>query len=398
MRPQRRYDLDWLRVFVVLHLIPYHIAAFMGHLNMTNASGGRLSRAILLFPAVFANPWHMHIMFFISGAVTCYALRFRSIQGYVLNRLKRLLVPLLFSGLVILPVHHFYWRFPPLSPLVEESHYQDIFTFFLKDYFKLLWMDGTFFLGNLWFVYYLLVFSLLCLPLFVYLGGDHGRRLTARLAHIFEKPGAILSLGVPLAVGIVVLTIAQRGRMAWNIVDDLTRSFQYITCFVYGYLISSDERFWETIEKHWKISGIMLAAMNVVFMMFAPGEGPPGPGIKGEFGHVIVAGLRGFNTWLWMLLILGLGRKLLNFENRFLRYTREAFYPFFIIHQPLMLAIGHYMYGWRAPILVQALVVGVLTSAGMVLLYELCVRRTNITRFLFGLRPKEGLSGVRPSS
>ncbi|RKY02440.1 hypothetical protein DRP77_07945 [Candidatus Poribacteria bacterium] len=372
MRVRRRHELDWIRVFVVLHLIPYHISVFIGRFNMTGAERGAVSRAIIDLPAMFANPWHMHVMFLISGMNTAYSLRFRSIEGYVLNRLRRLLIPLLFSLLVILPFHHFYWRFPPLSPMVEESHYRNFIAFLIHDYPRLLWMRGTFFLGNLWFVYYLLVFSLLCLPLFAILRGERGRAFIGRLARACEPPGVIMLFGLPLAIGTALLAGLERGARGWNIVNDLTRSFQYITCFVYGYLIGSEEGMWDAIGRHWKAAGIGLIALNGVFAALR---------------RPIPLPLRAFETWLWLALVLGAGRALLGFENRFLRYMREAFYPFYILHQPLMLAVGHYMRGWAAPLLVHALAVGVSTLLGTWLFYELGVRRWNAVRFLFGLRP-----------
>lgn len=381
-RPQRRYDLDWIRVFVVLHLVPFHLPLALA----MSADGGRISRAIIRFPGIFASPWHMHVMFLISGAATYYALRFRTIWGYALNRIKRLLVPLIFCLLMIVPVHHFYWRFPPLGPMVKENHYHNILTFFLKDYFKLLWMNGTFFLGNLWFVYYLFVFSLLCLPMFVYFESERGHRFAVNLADLLERPGMILTLGVPLAAGTAILTV-MRGGMAWNIVDDLPRSFQYITCFIYGYLISSDDRLWRSIERHWKVSGVTLVILNVILMAFAPGRGPLKSGYGGGLEQMAITAIQGFNSWLWLILILGLGREALNFENRFLRYMREASYPFFIIHQPLILALGYYMRGWGAPLLIKASSIVILTTAGTILIYDLCVKRTNVTRFLFGLHP-----------
>lgn len=375
---QRRYDLDWIRIFVVLHLVPFHMLLAIREL------GGGISRAVLTFPGIFASPWHMHIMFLISGAATYYALRFRSIREYALNRLKRLFVPLLFCLVVIIPVHHFYWRFPPLSPIVEESHYRNFLIFYLKDYPGLLWANGTFFLGNLWFVYYLFIFSLICLPVFVYFEGEGGRRFAIRLADILERRGMIFALGVPLAVGVAILSMIQRSRKGWDIVHDLTNSFQYISCFIYGYLISSDERVWEAVERQWKVSGVALVVLNLILLV-----------LGSRMGRVVVAGIRGFGSWLWILLILGLGRGFLNFENRFLRYMREAFYPFFIIHQPVILALGYYTQGWGVPVLIRALTVGVLTTVLTLLIYDLCVKRTNVTRFLFGLRPLPKASSPR---
>lgn len=283
---QRRYDLDWIRIFVVLHLVPFHMLLAIREL------GGGISRAVLTFPGIFASPWHMHIMFLISGAATYYALRFRSIREYALNRLKRLFVPLLFCLVVIIPVHHFYWRFPPLSPMVEESHYRNFLIFYLKDYPGLLWANGTFFLGNLWFVYYLFIFSLICLPVFVYFEGEGGRRFAIRLADILERRGMIFALGVPLAVGVAILSMIQRSRKGWDIVHDLTNSFQYISCFIYGYLISSDERVWEAVERQWKVSGVALVVLNLILLV-----------LGSRMGRVVVAGIRGFGSWLWILLL-----------------------------------------------------------------------------------------------
>ena len=52
--------------------------------------------------------------------------------------------------------------------------------------------------------------------------------------------------------------------------------------------------------------------------------------------------IAGLVTWLWLLALLGLGRKHLNFKNRFLEYANEGSYPFYILHQTVivLLALG----------------------------------------------------------
>jgi hypothetical protein len=53
--------------------------------------------------------------------------------------------------------------------------------------------------------------------------------------------------------------------------------------------------------------------------------------------------LRALNVWCWILALLGLGDRYLNFNNRFLSYANEAVLPFYILHQPLIVVIGFFI-------------------------------------------------------
>ncbi|MBE9012974.1 acyltransferase family protein [Pseudanabaenaceae cyanobacterium LEGE 13415] len=72
---QRRYDLDWLRVFAVLLLIYFHAAAVfyrgeLGEFYIQNARSSQWMNAFILF----IHQWHMPLFFLISGAGTWFAL------------------------------------------------------------------------------------------------------------------------------------------------------------------------------------------------------------------------------------------------------------------------------------------------------------------------------------
>ena len=65
---------------------------------------------------------------------------------------------------------------------------------------------------------------------------------------------------------------------------------------------------------------------------------------------------------------------------------------FYLLHQPILSFIGFYVAQWRAGILAQYVTIAVATFVATTALYEVLVRRFNVMRFLFGMRPKRKLS------
>jgi peptidoglycan/LPS O-acetylase OafA/YrhL len=86
--------------------------------------------------------------------------------------------------------------------------------------------------------------------------------------------------------------------------------------------------------------------------------------------------------------ILGLGHRFLNVSSRLLDYAREAAYPFYILHLPINTVVGYFVIQWPVSIAVKYPVIVVVTILATFAVYEALVRRTDVTRFLFGMKPK----------
>jgi len=71
-----------------------------------------------------------------------------------------------------------------------------------------------------------------------------------------------------------------------------------------------------------------------------------------------------------------------------LRYLSEAIYPLYILHYLILGLIGYYIAGLDWPVELKYLTILGLTVAATLLAYEFLVKRTNVTRFLFGMKPK----------
>jgi fucose 4-O-acetylase-like acetyltransferase len=93
--------VDWLRILAVLLLFPFHT------LRVFNSEPFYVKASTLSSAAdwviSFTGVWHMPLLFFLAGCSTYFALRKRTAGQYALERVKRLLVPLIFGIFVLVP-------------------------------------------------------------------------------------------------------------------------------------------------------------------------------------------------------------------------------------------------------------------------------------------------------
>ena len=98
--------------------------------------------------------------------------------------------------------------------------------------------------------------------------------------------------------------------------------------------------------------------------------------------------IRAFNSWFWLLAVLGFGLHFGNFNNKFLAYANEAVLPFYILHQTIIVTICFYLISWQINVGIKYVVIASTSMMAILILYEVFVRRINLMRFLFGLKPK----------
>jgi hypothetical protein len=84
-----------------------------------------------------------------------------------------------------------------------------------------------------------------------------------------------------------------------------------------------------------------------------------------------------------------MGARYLNYNHKVLAYANEAVLPFYLFHQTVILAVGFFVIRWDMDILPKLLIVTAVSFPLTLALYELLVRRFNVVRFLFGMRPRK---------
>ena len=361
---ERRYDLDWLRVLGVLLLVPFHVALiFVLDPNSIMYIKAGVNSPILDEAAGFVHMWHMPTLFIISGGATYFALGFRSAGPYIKERFLRLLVPFLFGVLTFIPFTTYIHRSNLLS---LRDHYVG---FFHLDVNHLDGYNGMFTPAHLWFILFLFVFSLVGLPLFLALRTEKGKRVIKALGRFTQSPVSLIVWGIPLTLVAALDLLGDKNPL------------YYFLVFFYGYLFAGDERFQKSMDKLTWFAlayGIFEAVFRVTVPQWHYAEWTVQwmtLGLMYEMGR-----------WSLTLAVLGLGHLFLNRTNKVLRYASGAAMPFYLMHMTFSVLTGYFVIKLNAPIAVKYPLI-VFVATGLTLAaYEL-VRRWNITRWLFGMKP-----------
>ncbi len=382
---ERRYDIDWLRVLVMLAVFFFHCARFFcgvkWHLNNNEES------IVALAFIAWLDMWFMPFFFLLSGVGSWYALRSSNNGQYLLERVKRILVPLYTVGLFLLLPPQFYFE------TFSNAGYRGTFWEILPRYFRDLRyfsFDGPGnlvhvpFSGHLWFLQYLFLVSLVTLPLLRYMRSEQGLRLIDTLSGWCNRRGGIFLFLVPVILIRIGLRRVFGGERTWA--DFL----EFGVFFVIGYILPTDTRFTESIKKH----GLICLVLGIVGFIgegfFLLGLGYKYPGAEPfSLKFVLFETVMSIGRWSWIVFVLRLGAKHLNFNKNVLAYCNEAVLPFYIFHQTIILCVGWFVIRWNIGILPKYLIIVAASFTLIMALYEGLVRRFNPVRFLFGMRPKK---------
>jgi hypothetical protein len=92
------------------------------------------------------------------------------------------------------------------------------------------------------------------------------------------------------------------------------------------------------------------------------------------------------------MVMLFVGMQFLDTTNGWLRYSRQASFPFFWIHHPVTFFTAYYTLQWDSALTIKMLSIGVGSFVISLGFYELLIRRINPLRAFFGLRPKQAIT------
>ncbi len=401
--PRRYHELDWLRAFIVLALVPAHA---LGFFTATTAKyyGTQYTSPIGLSTLMSIGTWGIGLLFLVAGAAAYAMLGHYTTWRFIGERCGRLLIPFLVASLTLVALQDYLiiHSFPgvlgqvPTPPGWEPRFADSPLTFywwFVGGYFAFL-VHYTpqyefIFWSHLWFIPRLLVISLLTLPLLLYLRGPRGARLIAWLAALCDRyRGAVFLLAAPLALINAVLGWQWQG---WQVVgapdtaNVVAQFLFYTVVYVYGFALYTDERLRRVVRRD---GGF--AALTVAIVAFAitqiPGVGNQALAHDYSAGGILAAMLRAVAAWACIVALVGLSMRFLGFTNRLGQYLKEASYPFYVLHLAVLYIIGLPLLTNSAPALLRFLAMVILTYAITLTVYELLVRRIRPVRVLFGMQ------------
>ena len=390
---ERRYDLDWLRIGAFALLIFYHVGMFYvtwdWHVKSSHASP-------LIEPLMqLSSPWRLVLLFLISGVATRFMADKMSTWQLTKARMGRLWPPLLLAMFVIVPPQSYYEVVEALKALNgPQSPWLDNF------YVKYVtacghWCDADGCLmtptyNHMWFVAYLILYSLALLPLIPLL-----RRMPTALATLIRGPGLIIAPWLFLYAARVFL-MPQFGE-THDFRNDWYLHVTYFGTFLFGFAIARHAPFFEGCMRwRWTALGVMGAAWAALMAYYAAW---PGDAMPPEWQRIVFRGVREMQAWTAIVAAIGFAhRHLRTHDGPMRRILTAAVFPFYLIHQTIIVVAGHYLNELHLPVAMEAMLLIVITFAGCWLFYDIG-RRIPFLRIWIGLpsRSKEARAAMAPS-
>jgi hypothetical protein len=332
-----------------------------------------------------SSPWRLSLLFFLSGAATAFMMKRSGASGTLLRtRIGRLGLPVLLGIAVVVPPQAYFE--------VRQFHgYGGSYLDFLRLYFSgyggfCAPARGCLLLptwNHLWFVVYLLVYTVLWWGLV-----RAWPALPERAAGLLQRALAGARLWWLPVGGLAMLRVTLLDRFAPThaLVDDVYLHACYFGFFVAGAAMARMAAPWPRIESvRW--TSLALALAGWLVMLAAPAASE-------WLGSPLARGLArtGFATMQWcaVLAALGFAHRHWNRDFAWRAMLTEAVFTVYLVHQTIIivLAVALAPLAWPAGVEGPLLVVATFAlSAGCYVL----VRRVGVLRPWFGLAPQRAL-------
>ncbi len=397
----RLYYLDWLRVAAILIVFFVHCSKIFDY--HTTFVFNAIRSPVLTAFRDFALLWVMPLFFVLSGAAIFLSGKFDDKGEFLKTRILRLLIPLIFIGTFIINPLYVY-----VERLSGDATTAGFFQWYPQYFEGINRYGGNFApLGqgtHLWYLQFLFVYSFILLPLFAR-SKTKKTSFLYRLSRHFEHPVALLLMFVPIST--VSAGFESAGLSGARVLGGWD-PICYLLFFSYGYLVYSNENIQKMLGRYAPIS-ISVAIVLTVFLLSSHFGFPfQIPGLTrhdllnqgallpaNQSLQVGVQALRGLIAWCWVIAFLGLGSRMLNFSNKFLRYANEGVLPFYILHHSIIYIVGHYIIQWHGDVTAKFLLIAAISFPLIVVIYAFLIRQFDILRYLFGMKMSAEHKGLQ---
>ena len=391
----RLFFLDWVRILAFAILVFYHVGMYYVtwefHVKSPHAS-------TVLEPWMrLSSPWRMDLLFVVSGAATSFMLLRQGASGALLRlRARRLLIPLLFGMLVVVPPQS--WL-EVMQKLGFAGSYFDFMRLYLSGYQGFCLASGRCLISptwnHLWFLPYLFLYTVL-----LWLGLRRWPALLERLGTWIGGAlrGAGLLVWPTLYLAVTMLLLRKTFPQNYSVWGDWFSHSQYFAMFILGAALAritdtflgasqgaspgtSVTIWWQMAQWRWMALALALAAwLTLVQAPWLARQAQLPMRSIGPWAYSV-------QQWCAVVAALGFAQIHLNRDGPVRRYLTQAVFPVYILHQTLILLLAYSI----APLALNPVLEGGLLVALTLMLsfagFEV-VRRVRWLRPLFGLAAK----------
>lgn len=380
---QRQTYLDWLRIMSIVGVLFFHSAMPFVSEDDWHIKNQQTSN-LLMESNHFLHLFRMPLLFFISGTVSFYMMQRRSTLSFISLRFRRLFIPLLVGMFIIVPPQIFIERLVHGYKGYFWDWYPSVFNF--VPYPK----GGSFSWHHLWFIAYLFIYDLIFAPVFAW--------LISPKSNLFKQKLEVLAQGkwvyLLMLPGIVWFTFTSWDYPETNdLIHDGSYFVYWLLFLLVGFICILQPKLMDSLERNRRF------ALTIGFLSLMTWEVMRWNKIEPDhvawpFHHILFSyaftALRPTIAWGWVLALVGYGKHYLNRKHIVLNYLNQAVYPFYILHQTVIVLIVYYIVQVQNESILSKYIYTVgITFFVTVLTYHLLIRPYALMRFLFGMKPKD---------
>lgn len=372
-KSERKYFIDWLRIILIFSVFLYHIGMYFNpwywHVK-TDITVEWLNDIMR-----FLHLWRMPLLFLVSGVGTFYALKHRTIKQYLKERTVRLYIPLTIGIFTLVPIQVY---------IEKITEYNSLGTFYLH-MFDGIYPEGNFSWHHLWFLVYLFLIALIISPFLNYLRSEKFEVIRQRMIRVASKPLG-LNWVLFILIGSQAILREYFPDQTNALYNDWAYFVYYFLFFLAGFIFITDNNLVEHIKEQRRLY-LVQTIIATVFLF----------SISSLFSNETLMdwlyGITGIVIgWSCSIAALGYAKRYMNKNSKWRGILNEGIYPFYLLHQPIIIVLGYYFKPVAMPVILKMIVMTLSSFAISALLYWLLIKRFNVTRVMFGLKLKPSAS------
>ena len=298
-------------------------------------------------PMALLNVWRIPLLFFVSGMGVCFALRRRDWKQLLLDRAKRILLPLIFGSFFIVPIHVY----------IFQKYYEQ----------EIIYSPSV---GHLWFLLNICIYITQIIG-FAFLDKNYDYKFFNALRVLLKRPYFIYLFIIPF-----ILEAELINPEYFSLYVGTGHGFLIgMLAFFFGFLfIAIGDTFWNAVEKTKTTSLIIAFTLYLIRLFYFELSAP-------NF-------LTSIESMNWIFAVFGFGYKYLNKPSKILGYLSQAAYPLYIIHMIFLYLAASIFLPLNLPLGLNLILIILFTFTGCFVTYDLIIKRIGFLRPLFGLKRK----------
>ena len=328
---QRQSYLDWLRIFsiagvLILHSAMPYAANLWWHIRNAETS------PLLQMSNFFLHLFRMPLLFFISGTVSFYMMQRRSATAFIRLRFTRLFIPILVGMFVIVPPQIYMERL--------TQGYQGNYWDFYKTVFRFeVYPEGNLSWHHLWFIVYLFVYDVIFAPLFMWFISPKSERFKKAL-NVLCKGKRVFLLAIPSIVWYSLLS--ERFPETFNLIQDGCYFVYWLLFLLAGFFCILQPTLMDSLQRNRRFA-VAIGFISLLILYYIKLNAPVPESRWNDLRGIIFTVLWPVTAWSWVFGIVGYGKRYLNRDHSTLKYLNQAAYPFYILHQTVIVILAYYL-------------------------------------------------------